>query len=65
MEKVSGIGFSGLLTLIFIVLKLTHVITWAWIWIISPIWISAIFVIAVLIIIFIIAIIKLLTIKKK
>ena len=29
------------LTIIFIVLKLTGCITWSWIWIFSPIWISA------------------------
>ena len=34
------IGFPGLLTLIFITLKLTGHITWSWIWVLSPIWIS-------------------------
>lgn len=38
---VSGIGFSGLLTIVFIVLKLIGVINWSWIWVLSPIWISA------------------------
>jgi len=32
----SGIGFTSLLTLIFITLKLTHVITWSWWWVLSP-----------------------------
>lgn len=36
-----GIGFAGLLTIAFIVLKLTGVITWSWWWVLSPIWISA------------------------
>lgn len=35
-----GIGFSGLLTIAFIVLKLTNVINWSWLWILSPLWIS-------------------------
>ena len=35
-----GVGFSGLLTLVFIVLKLCHVIDWSWWWVLSPIWIS-------------------------
>ena len=35
----SGIGFAGLLTIAFIVLKLTNVITWSWLWVLSPIWI--------------------------
>lgn len=36
-----GIGFTGLLTILFIALKLTHVIGWSWWWVLSPIWISA------------------------
>ena len=36
----SGIGFAGLLTISFIVLKLCHVIDWSWWWVISPLWIS-------------------------
>jgi len=34
-----GIGFIGLLTIAFIVLKLTGVINWSWLWVLSPIWI--------------------------
>lgn len=44
-----GVGFSGLLTLVFIVLKLCHVIDWSWVWVLSPLWIS--FSIAILIIV--------------
>lgn len=35
-----GIGFSGLLTIVFIVLKLTGYIAWSWWWVLSPAWIS-------------------------
>lgn len=35
-----GVSFAGLLTIAFIVLKLTGVITWSWWWVLSPIWIS-------------------------
>lgn len=35
-----GIGFCGLLTIVFIVLKLTHVINWSWWWVLAPSWIS-------------------------
>lgn len=35
-----GIGFVGLLTIVFITLKLTHVIDWSWWWVLSPIWIA-------------------------
>lgn len=36
-----GIGFVGLLTILFIALKLTNVVHWSWLWVLSPIWISA------------------------
>ena len=36
----SGIGFPGLLTVLFIGLKLTGNITWSWVWVLSPLWIS-------------------------
>ena len=35
-----GIGFVGLLAILFIGLKLTGYITWSWWWVLSPIWIS-------------------------
>jgi hypothetical protein len=31
-----GIGFAGLLAIVFIVLKLTKVITWSWWWVTCP-----------------------------
>ena len=34
-----GIGFCGLLTIVFIVLKLLGKITWSWLWVLSPLWI--------------------------
>ena len=33
-------GFTTLLTIVFITLKLCNVIGWSWIWILSPIWIT-------------------------
>lgn len=33
-------GFTSVLTIIFIVLKLCKVITWSWLWVLSPIWID-------------------------
>lgn len=41
----SGMGFISVLTLIFIVLKLTNNINWSWVWVLSPIWISIILII--------------------
>ena len=48
------VGFAGLLTILFIGLKLGGVITWSWWWVLSPLWIgfalhAAAFIIAVLI----------------
>ncbi len=33
-------GFSTLLTIALIVLKLCGVISWSWIWVLAPLWIS-------------------------
>jgi hypothetical protein len=45
-----GIGFAGLLTVAFIVLKLMGVIAWSWWWVLSPIWISFLLLVAILIV---------------
>ncbi len=45
-----GIGFAGLLTIAFIVLKLTGVIGWSWIWVLSPLWIGIVLIILFLVI---------------
>ena len=45
----SGVGFSGLLTVAFIVLKLTHVIAWSWWWVLSPLWIGLVLLLLLLI----------------
>lgn len=52
----AGIGFCGLLTIVFIVLKLCGIINWSWIWVLSPIWISFILSILIVLIIFLVAI---------
>ena len=33
-----GIGFFGLLGIVFIILKLCGVIAWPWVWVLAPIW---------------------------
>ena len=53
----SGIGFSGLLTVLFVGLKLTGHITWSWLWVLSPIWISFLIGLAFVIILLIAAIV--------
>lgn len=47
----NGIGFTGLLAILFIGLKLGNVITWSWLWVLSPIWIPIGIVLSILIIV--------------
>lgn len=53
----SGMGASTVLTIVFVVLKLTHVIAWSWWWVLSPLWISAGAAIAILIVVLLIAVV--------
>ena len=48
----NGIGFTGVLQVTFIVLKLCKVINWKWIWVLAPSWIAII--VAILALIFMI-----------
>jgi hypothetical protein len=34
-----GIGFIGLLAILFIGLKLGGIISWSWLWVLAPIWV--------------------------
>ena len=40
MDNNGGIGIAGVLTIVFVVLKLVGVIAWSWWWVLSPLWIS-------------------------
>lgn len=48
--KSGGIGFVGLLTVLFIGLKLTGHIGWSWWWVLSPIWISTALVLSIILV---------------
>lgn len=50
-----GIGFAGLLTILFIGLKLGHVIAWSWLWVLSPLWIGFAFAMSLVVISFLFA----------
>jgi hypothetical protein len=41
-QSSGGVGFAGLLTVLFIALKLTGFIAWSWWWVLSPIWIGVV-----------------------
>lgn len=47
--KSGGIGFTGVLQIILIVLKLCNVINWSWWWVLSPIWITLLLIVIVII----------------
>ena len=54
----SGISFIVMLTIVYITLKLTHVINWSWLWVLSPIWIGYFIVFAIMAIVLFIMWIK-------
>ena len=57
-KRNSGMGIVSILTIIFIVLKITNKITWPWIWVLSPIWITFILVVIIFSIVLIVGRIK-------
>ena len=45
-----GIGFAGLLTLLFIAFKLCKIINWSWVWVLCPLWINLLVICVVVVI---------------
>lgn len=56
-SQAGGIGFFGLLTIAFIILKLCGVIQWSWLWVFAPIWIPTALILGISLIIGIIILI--------
>lgn len=54
----SSISFMSLLAILFIALKLTKVIDWSWIWVLSPLWAGIVIFFSIFIIGILIAVIK-------
>jgi hypothetical protein len=52
-----GIGFCGMLVILFIGLKLTNYIDWSWWWVLSPLWLPLVVVLAILGIVALVAVI--------
>ncbi|MBS6465498.1 MAG: hypothetical protein KH381_01975 [Clostridium sp.] len=50
-----GIGLFGILTIIFIILKVAKVIDWPWIWVLAPTWGSVLLMILIILIIYVIS----------
>ena len=58
----NGIGFFGLLTIVFITLKLCSVVNWSWWLVFAPLWMPVCFLlIVVIIILFVIGILHLIS----
>lgn len=53
-----GITFAGMLTILFIALKLTHVIDWSWWWVLAPVWVGFAILAVVWLVVFVVALIK-------
>lgn len=47
-----GVGFAGVLTIVFIALKLAHIIEWSWVWVLAPLWIELILVVIIVLIMY-------------
>lgn len=54
-----GIGFCGLLTVLFIGLKLTGYIGWSWWWVLSPIWIPIVILLVVVFVVLMVLLVAL------
>jgi len=49
MNNSANTSFATILLIVFIVLKLTGVITWSWWWVMAPLWVPIIFALVVFI----------------
>lgn len=56
--RTGGVGFCGLLAIVFITLKLCGVIDWAWWIVLAPLWVPFAFVVIVLTIVKLVAIVE-------
>lgn len=54
----AGVGFTGLLQLVFITLKLCGVINWPWKYVLIPLWIDITVVVVILLVVMVLAIRK-------
>lgn len=45
-----NIGFLDVLLIVFVILKLTGLISWSWVWVLSPIWIPVCILVAIAIV---------------
>ena len=53
-----SVSLTSILGVVFIVLKLTGVISWSWVWVLAPFWIPLALVVLILAIIIVVTIIR-------
>ena len=53
-KRNGGVGLTGILFIVFLVLKLTGNIDWSWWWVTSPLWIPIAFFFTILILVFLV-----------
>lgn len=58
INKSKSINSLGLLTILFIALKLTNVIDWSWWWVLAPLWLPIALILGIIAIIAFIALVK-------
>jgi len=51
-----SLSLPTVLTIVFVILKLTKVVNWSWWWVLSPLWISVILSVVLIIIVLVIAV---------
>jgi hypothetical protein len=59
-ESGSGLSLTGVLFIIFLILKLTNNIDWSWWWVTSPLWIPLGLGLSIVVLVFVIIIVALL-----
>jgi hypothetical protein len=62
--RTGGIGFFGLLAIVFITLKLTGYIAWSWWWVLSPLWMPISVVVSIALLVFIVTVIWAMVFEK-
>lgn len=53
-KRNGGVGLTGILFIVFLVLKLTGNIDWSWWWVTAPLWIPIAFFFTILILVFLV-----------
>jgi len=53
-ETTGGVSFFGVLTVLFIGLKLSGIIHWSWMWVLAPIWAPSATILVVLVVTYVV-----------